>query len=134
MRVLVLDDDRSRLVAFRRSLIGAVVKCVEHVADCIRELESNEIFDFVFLDHDLDGKVYVPSGPGTGYEVVQWIKNHPEKMPKHVILHTLNEIGAACMVEELPKAVYLPGVYMTNFSVNDLDNLKVAYKRYIEKF
>jgi CheY-like chemotaxis protein len=134
MKILILDDSQSRLLTFRRKLIGAVVICVEHVSDCIREIEENEPFDYIFLDHDLDGKIYVPSGPGTGYEVAQWLKNHPDKMPGKVIFHTCNEKAGPLMLEELPDAVFLPGVFMVQFDLSDLDNIEVIYKKHIELF
>jgi CheY-like chemotaxis protein len=130
MRILVLDDNHSRLAIFRRKLIGAAVTCVEYVPDCIREIEDNEPFDIIFLDHDLGGKIYVPSGPGTGYEVAQWLKNHPEKMPGKVILHTCNENGAACMMSELPEALPLLGVFAIDFNLSDVVNVSVLCKKY----
>lgn len=107
-----------------RKLIGAIVTYVETVEECLREITGSDIFDIIFLDHDLDGKVYVPSGPGTGYEVVEWLKNHPNKLPGAVILHTLNEYGAANMLKLLPKAIYEPGIYaMEKLSVEYLKEL-----------
>jgi CheY-like chemotaxis protein len=124
MKILVLDDSQSRLTTFRRNLIGAIVTCVEHSADCIKELETNGTWDYLFLDHDLDGQTYVPSGPGTGYEVALWLKNNPEKKPSKIILHTCNEQGALRMLEELPEAVFLSGVFMVPFCLADLDNIE----------
>lgn len=130
MRILILDDDRNRLSTFRRKLIGAVVTCVEHVSDCIKMIEDNEPFEIIFLDHDLDGQIYVPSGPGTGYEVAQWLKNHPEKMPGKVILHTCNEYGAVLMLEELPEALLLAGVFSIDFKLSDVANIELLCKKY----
>lgn len=134
MRILILDDSRSRLLTFRRKLIGAVVTCVEHTSDCIREIENNEPFDYIFLDHDLDSKIYVPSGPGTGYEVAQWLRSHPEKMPGKVILHTCNEKAGPLMVKEIPEASFLPGLFMVDFGVSDLDDIELIYSRYVQNF
>jgi len=132
MKILILDDSQSRLSTFRKKLIGAVVICVEHVSDCIRELVENEPFDYVFLDHDLDGKIYVPSGPGTGYEVAQWLKNHPDKMPGKVIFHTCNEKAIVLMMEEIPEALPLPGVFMVQFGLSDLDQIELLYKKHVQ--
>jgi CheY-like chemotaxis protein len=134
MRILILDDDLRRLATFRRKLIGAAVTCVEYVPDCIREIEDNEPFEFIFLDHDLGGKIYVPSGPGTGYEVAQWLKNHPNKMPGKVILHTCNEHGAICMMEELPEALLLSGVFSIDFNLSDVINIKILCEKYKQHF
>jgi CheY-like chemotaxis protein len=128
MKILILDDNRIRLETFRRKLIGAAVTCVEHAADCIKELNENGPWSFCFLDHDLDNLTYVPSGPGTGYEVALWLKNHPDKKPKKIILHTCNEQGAARMLEELPEAVFLSGLFMIDFGVKDLEHIEEVYQ------
>ena len=93
-------------------------------------IEDNEPFEIIFLDHDLDGQIYVPSGPGTGYEVAQWLKNHPEKMPGKVILHTCNEYGAVLMLEELPEALLLAGVFSIDFNLSDVANIELLCKKY----
>lgn len=71
MRILILDDSDSRLRTFREKLQGAAVTCTKYAKECINLLNCDDIWDYVFLDHDLDGKIYVPSGPGTGYEVAE---------------------------------------------------------------
>ena len=134
MKILILDDDKNRLRIFQRNLIGAVVTCVEHASDCIRELETEGPFDYLFLDHDLDGRTYVPSGPGTGYEVALWLKNNPDKKPSKIILHTCNDQGALRMLEELPEAVFLSGVFMLQFDLSDIENLEEIYHRKMHIF
>jgi CheY-like chemotaxis protein len=114
MRILVLDDDQERLKSFRSSLIGHVVVTVSTVRDCLCQLQ-NENWDLVTLDHDLDGQVYVPSGPGTGYEVAEWLRDNPLKKPEKIILHTFNQLGAAKMMEILPEAQYIPGAWLISF-------------------
>jgi CheY-like chemotaxis protein len=116
------------------TLRGSAVTCVEYVPDCIREIENSEPFDIIFLDHDLGGKIYVPSGPCTGYEVAQWLKGHPEKMPGKVILHTCNENGAAYMMEELPEALLLSGVFSIDFNLSDVINIKILCEKYKQHF
>jgi len=112
MRALVLDDDLSRLESFRtKALAGHEVTTVSRVSDCIEQLMDHE-FDMLFLDHDLDGKVYVPSGPGTGYAVAEWLRDHPERKPKKIVLHTFNQFGAAKMKEVLPEAEYVPAAWL----------------------
>lgn len=134
MKILILDDSQSRLTTFRRNLIGAVVTCVEHAEDCIKELEDNGPWNCVMLDHDLDGQVYVPSGPGTGYEVALWLKNNPDKKPNKIILHTCNEQGAQRMLEELPEAIFLSGVFMIPFCLADFENLEEIYRKSVHLF
>jgi CheY-like chemotaxis protein len=124
MRILLLDDDMYRHKAYRQRLIGSVLTGVETSKECIKVLEESEPFDVVLLDHDLGGKIYVPSGPGTGYEVAEWLRDHPEKMPEVVILHTGNERGAHCMLDVLPNALYKPCIYASDYlSVDYLKSL-----------
>jgi CheY-like chemotaxis protein len=124
MRILLLDDDMYRHKAYRQRLIGSILTGVETSKECIKVLEESETFDVILLDHDLGGRVYVPSGPDTGYEVAEWLRDHPEKMPQLVILHTGNERGARCMMSVLPKALYIPCLYASeSLNVNYLKSL-----------
>ena len=110
MRVLVLDDSNERLKEFRQKLIGNVVVCVKTAKEAIKELASNE-WDCTCLDHDLGDKVMVPSGPGTGYEVAEWLEQHPDKQPKMIFIHSFNTAGAKRMAAALPNAIVAPGIW-----------------------
>jgi CheY-like chemotaxis protein len=111
MRILILDDDKTLLSTFKQRLIGHDICCVETSSDAIKKL-SEEKWDAVFLDHDLAGQTYAPSGPGTGYEVAQWLSENSEKIPNKVILHTFNGPGAQNMLNILPNAFYNPGAWI----------------------
>jgi CheY-like chemotaxis protein len=109
MKVLFLDDDEFRHVVVRLDLrkIGARLTAVRTVAEALRYLER-EKFDLVLLDHDLDGKVMTPSGPGTGFEVAARLPKTVNRGTR-VIVHTLNEAGAKKMVEAIgPNAEWVP--------------------------
>lgn len=126
MRILILDDDLNRHSIFKMAFIGSNITSVEKTEFCIQELLENDPFDIVMLDHDLDHRVYVPSGPGTGYEIAEWLRDHPEKMPRLVILHTCNRDGAAKMLEVLPNAKYFPALFMReDLNLSFLENLIV---------
>ena len=100
----------TRLDAFKRNLIGHIVCCVTTAKETIEKL-SSEKWDYVFLDHDLGGQTYVPSGPGTGYEVAQWISNNPDQKPEKVIIHSFNEPGRKNMQNLIPDAIICPGAW-----------------------
>jgi len=51
----------------------------------------------------LGGKVYVPSGPGTGYEVAQFLLFEHENNTPQIIVHSFNPTGAQNMQELLSK-------------------------------
>jgi len=111
LRILILDDDENRHVAFSKQLIGNVVVHALTAEQAIYQLERHGPWDVVFLDHDLGGSQMVESGPGTGYEVAQWLAGHEDKQPKTIILHTYNPVGAQNMKACLPQAKWLPGIW-----------------------
>ncbi len=117
-RVLILEDNKKRVSGFNQSLIGCYVECFSSVRKIISSLEE-ESWDYLFLDHDLDGKIFVPSGPGTGYEVAQWLKNHPDNMPVKVIVHSLNDIAQPLMAKVLPEALIIPGAWLLIDIIDD---------------
>lgn len=110
-KILILDDDQNRLNIFKRNLIGHILTTTSTAQAAIDQLNINNPFDYVFLDHDLGGEGFVQSGPGTGYEVALWLSNHPEKKPEHIIIHSFNPIGSQKMSSVLPTAVVCPGVW-----------------------
>jgi CheY-like chemotaxis protein len=117
MKILVLDDDENRLIIFRRKLIGHVVTCVTTSTEAIQQLESYQ-FDVVCLDHDLGGQAFVESGPGTGYEVAQWLATNENRQPQQIFIHSFNEPAAKRMHGLLPKAVVAPGLWI-NIKMED---------------
>ena len=110
MKILILDDDITRLDIFKKNLIGHSVVCVMTAQETIQKL-SDEIWDYVFLDHDLGGKMYVPSGIGTGYEVAKWLSENADRKPKKIIIHSFNEPGRKNMQNVLPEAEIFPGAW-----------------------
>ena len=100
-RVLILDDDEDRHVAFRKKYPTAELTHVYTSKEAIKKLE-NESFDWVFLDHDLGGQMMVKSGDDTGYEVANWMSEHIDRLPtKGILLHSLNPVGRKNMMNVL---------------------------------
>jgi len=110
MRILVLDDSSERLKIFRQNLIGHMVDCVKTAREAI-DLLSKVEYEIVFLDHDLGDRVMVASGPGTGYEVAEWLSAHPDKQPRMIFIHSFNPAGAQRMKSVLASAVVAPGIW-----------------------
>jgi CheY-like chemotaxis protein len=120
MNILILDDDpnpedpskcgENRIAAFRRKFISHSVEWVKTATEAIAMLaeKPDGYWDALFLDHDLGGESYVPSGPGTGYEVACWLEKHPEKKPGQIFLHSLNPVGRDNMKSALPEAQHAP--------------------------
>lgn len=107
LNILVLEDDADRAKKFRRKFIGHAVDVVDTVEAAISRLQKKNV-DALFLDHDLGGKVFVPSGPGTGYAVACWLEENPEFIPSAVYLHSLNPSGRRMMRLALPMAEEAP--------------------------
>ena len=110
MKILILDDDFSRHKEFNKRLIGCSVTNVETSKEAIQKLEE-EIFDIVFLDHDLGGMVFMQSGENTGFEVAKWLSENEAKQPRRIIIHSFNPVGAKNMKSLLPSSEVIPGAW-----------------------
>jgi CheY-like chemotaxis protein len=100
VKILILEDDVKRQEKFKRNLIGHQVTIVDGTKQAIALLAESD-WDLLCLDHDLNGMTYVPSGPNTGYEVAVWIEQNPNRAPKNIILHSLNDKGRGMMAQAL---------------------------------
>ena len=104
MSMLFLDDSLERRKKFQSINPSAV--CVETAEECIGKLKENKSIQFLFLDHDLGGKVFVDSNRAdTGMEVVRWIVANSPDIEK-IIVHSLNFSAAKEMVCKLQDAGY----------------------------
>jgi hypothetical protein len=118
-KILFLDDDPKRADKFLKE--NPCAKWVIDADECIAAF--SETWDFVYLDHDLDGRVYVdPSEHNTGSGVVRYIISHQDKIPKTTsfIIHSFNDKEAIKMVKLLREAEY-PAVYQPFGSVSTKD-------------
>lgn len=123
MKILVLDDDHTRLKKFKQALIGNKVICVKTADECINTLITGGPFEYCFLDHDLGGKVHQKSGKGTGYEVAEFISQSNLFKPKHIIIHSINGPGARLMESVLRESghesiQYIPFAWLKIESLN----------------
>ena len=113
MKILFLDDNNKRAEFFLQYNNATWTATAQ---GCIACLEA-DIYDCVYLDHDLDGKVYVDSNsPRTGMEVVRYLINDTSRKHKDTIfiIHSWNMDAANLMLATLInydyKAIYLPYV------------------------
>lgn len=102
--VVILEDAIYRIEGFEKMFSGHNYVITGRAKSAINLLMSGAKKDMLFLDHDLDGKIHVPSGPGTGWEVCKFLAENQHFMPKRVILHSHNEKGVAEMKKVLPNA------------------------------
>lgn len=118
-KVLFLDDDPNRHEKFLKLCPHAQVAWT--AKECIDLLYDEEYWDEVYLDHDLDGEVYVDSeSENCGMEVVRHLEHihslqegdrqHQCGMSppsiNRIICHSLNHPAALSMVERLEKLGY----------------------------
>lgn len=117
MRVLLLEDNMTRVRAFINRFLdnGWTWTHCTTATDCIKQL-ANHFWNLVFLDHDLGGQEFV-SGEheNTGSYVARWW-NHNQygytNPNTRVVVHSFNPVGAQYMVDRIPGAVYMPGVWL----------------------
>lgn len=109
MKILILEDDKGRIEKFREIFKNHDLTVTSVVSSCIQALEMND-YNCLYLDHDLDGKVFVDSFGDipTGWRVAKWLAEHKDRQPKMIVLHSLNQKGTENMEKELPEAIRLP--------------------------
>lgn len=119
LNILIIDDDKERLQAFKSALdthFNNVLTMVSTAQDAINQLKLY-VFAVIFLDYDLDlnGKLPIAK-TGTGMDVVNWIVAHKHLFQRtQFICHSLNPIGNPLMVATLKTAGLavesMPGVW-----------------------
>ncbi len=116
MRILILDDDRTRqegfVTKFSKQYPGAEVIQTYTYNQCIKALDQGSKFDLVQLDHDLadfgpypetapiEGVIYeIPKGQKeyTGTDVALWMAQANSltgaNRPDMIVIHSWNDNG-----------------------------------------
>ena len=115
IRVFLLDDDTRRHDWFAKRFNGDHLDVAEDVGSA-QELLRTNIYDAIFLDHDLLPEHYGSESfddERTGYAVALWLASQPDlQRASTILVHTRNADGAIRMVEELRRsgrqAEYVP--------------------------
>lgn len=116
VQVLFLDDNKERYRKFIKVLeeiksksfdIRFSLTWAKTASEAIQQLKTHQ-FNYIFLDHDLGDEIMVPSGPGTGYEVAEWISQHLPYTPGQIVIHSHNPSGAENMKKVLKNAQIVP--------------------------
>lgn len=109
MKILVIEDDAERIAFFRTYYRDHDLHVVSDVNLAVQWL-SEEEYDRIFLDHDLDLSQpprWIPqcNRIGVGRDVAHWLIARPE-CNKHarIIIHSMNVIAAPKIFAELTKA------------------------------
>ena len=96
MKILILEDDLIRMKVFNRMFHKHMITHACNSDEAIKHLDK-EKFDYIFLDHDLGGRIFVNSNEyDTGYRVAKYI---PQSINKDtdVVIHSWNPAGAKNM-------------------------------------
>jgi len=104
MKILILEDSYERINLFKR-YFGKKHELYffDQVEDAKKAIETLGPFRVIFLDHDLDGRIYVDSEEeNTGYQLAKYLAE--KNVDADIYIHTMNSYGAAKMKEELPRA------------------------------
>ncbi len=108
MKILILEDSGERIRLFKAYLEKHDLHFFDNVQDAVEGIRNLGPFDVLFLDHDLDNRIYVDSDePNTGYQLAKWIAENDVQFKK-IILHTHNPAGARKMKSVLPQARIIP--------------------------
>jgi CheY-like chemotaxis protein len=104
MKILFLDDMKSRRDVFQKNAVGHSVDFAITAQEAIAFLKNNE-YDVIYLDHDLEDSHYQSNEDH--HEDGRFVANHLKDMTQHhgkiVIVHSLNPIGRANIASILDK-------------------------------
>jgi CheY-like chemotaxis protein len=106
-RILIVEDDPLRCEWFSRKFSGLHLDVTCNVAEAIAWLKQHD-YNMILLDHDLLEEHYFSNEPDdehTGYAVALWLSQNPDcQRDATILIHSLNYIGAARMLEALHNA------------------------------
>lgn len=111
MNIFILEDDQNRMKVFKKKFINHHLEYTDQVEEAKTILTKTK-FDYIFLDHDLGGRVYVNSNEeNTGFQLAKWIRDNKIECDK-IIIHSLNPVGAVNMQRVLTDAEHIPFIYL----------------------
>ena len=107
MNILILEDNAERIKHFRDCLMRKHSVTFATSVSGAKDWFSRLDIDVVFIDHDLDDRVYVDSEEeNTGYQFAKWLSEH--KLSCTFITHTMNSVGAKRICDVLPQCQHVP--------------------------
>ena len=107
MKILILEDSAERIRIFKMHLGKENELFIfDQVEDAKNAIDHSGPFERIYLDHDLDQRVFVDSDEkNTGYQLAKYIAK--KNIDSEIILHTLNPFGAERMLAVLPFAKHI---------------------------
>lgn len=106
MKIFILEDNKERIEIFKKLFKCHTVYFFDNVSESIKFLETT-IVNAIFLDHDLDDKIFVQSNEkNTGYQLAKYLITNPNYKKTQIYIHSMNPIGAKQMYDTLKKKKY----------------------------
>ncbi len=114
MKILVLEDDGHRAKVFVERFYTHQLTITENAYDAVELLDSN-VYDTIFLDHDLG------EGNGSGSYVTAYLKENPDNPNNQarIVIHSWNIPAAMRMIADVPYADFAP------FNTDEFYTLKI---------
>ena len=109
MKILVLEDDSIRIETFKEKLKKEDVDYVEHACDAVNLLKTNT-YDFIFLDHDLNGTQMEYQSEDCGTVVAKYMFENKIDIP--TIIHSYNLPASVNMSAMIKSSIYVAGIWM----------------------
>lgn len=104
MNIFILEDSAERIWLFKNKLKDNNDLTFSDNVEASKTILSENKFDVLFFDHDLDGRVFVSSkDENTGYQLAKWIANETSIKVPQVIIHSMNPVGAENIRKEAEK-------------------------------
>ena len=124
MKILMLEDNMGRVEVLRKFYPDLVH--VSNVDDFVSQFNQGGWY-IIFMDHDLDGRVYVPITDGNcGSEAIRRIDGFPNSTALFV-LHSHNHDGVKNMEHALLAKGYINQVTIPFYALHSiLDKAKLS--------
>ena len=108
MKILILEDFPQRIKWFNDNLSKHYLWIANDVEIAKAHFIEQRPFDVIFIDHDLDGRVYVDSlEPNTGWQFARFLSQ--QKIGTTLVFcHSQYEQGANNIKAMLPCTILLP--------------------------
>jgi CheY-like chemotaxis protein len=101
MKILLLEDNQERINKFKELFKNQTIFCCSDIHQAI-DTCNNWNIDIMFLDHDLDNRIWVDSREeNTGYQFVKWLVDNKIQEKCLIYIHSMNPIGANRMLNYL---------------------------------
>ena len=112
MNILILEDDQTRIVKFKKKYMQHTLTFVEHAKDAIEALQNN-MYNAIFLDHDLGGTQMNFDPEDCGTQVAEYIAANKIQEKTTIIIHSFNQPASLRMLALIGEnCQYVPGLWL----------------------